>query len=112
VKPIHCRCGDEVVIKLVKGQWFIDYANSHGARIINMSFGGPGFSQSVKDAIDASPALCVCAAGNSGANNDQAPLYPASLRSDNIIAVAATDQNGQCSLFSSTGPAVELAARV
>ena len=27
-KPIHCRCGDEVVIKLVKGQWFIDYGNS------------------------------------------------------------------------------------
>jgi len=27
VKPIHCRCGTEVVIKLVKGQWFIDYAN-------------------------------------------------------------------------------------
>jgi leucyl-tRNA synthetase len=28
VKPIHCRCGSEIVIKLVKGQWFIDYANS------------------------------------------------------------------------------------
>jgi len=28
VKPIHCRCGSEVVIKLVKDQWFIDYANT------------------------------------------------------------------------------------
>jgi leucyl-tRNA synthetase len=28
VKPIHCRCGSEVVIKLVKGQWFIDYGNT------------------------------------------------------------------------------------
>jgi len=28
VKPIHCRCGSEIVVKLVKGQWFIDYANT------------------------------------------------------------------------------------
>lgn len=28
VKPVHCRCGGEVVIKLVKGQWFIDYGNA------------------------------------------------------------------------------------
>jgi leucyl-tRNA synthetase len=27
IKPIHCRCGTEVIIKLVKGQWFIDYSN-------------------------------------------------------------------------------------
>ncbi len=27
VKPIHCRCGSEVVVKLVKGQWFIDYGD-------------------------------------------------------------------------------------
>jgi len=27
VKPIHCRCGGEIVIKVVKGQWFIDYGN-------------------------------------------------------------------------------------
>jgi len=26
-KPIYCRCGGEIVIKLVKGQWFIDYGN-------------------------------------------------------------------------------------
>ncbi len=27
VKPIHCRCGAEIIIKAVKGQWFIDYGN-------------------------------------------------------------------------------------
>ena len=27
VKPIYCRCGSEIVVKLVKGQWFIDYGN-------------------------------------------------------------------------------------
>jgi thermitase len=96
---------DDVVIAA------IDYANSHGAHIINMSFGGPEFSQSVKDAIDASPALCVCAAGNSGENNDQTPLYPASFMSDNIISVAATDQSGALASFSDYGlKSVQVAA--
>jgi leucyl-tRNA synthetase len=27
IKPIFCRCGTEVVIRSVKGQWFIDYDN-------------------------------------------------------------------------------------
>ena len=27
VKPIYCRCGAEIIVKLVRGQWFIDYGN-------------------------------------------------------------------------------------
>lgn len=27
VKPVHCRCGAEITIKKVSGQWFIDYGN-------------------------------------------------------------------------------------
>jgi leucyl-tRNA synthetase len=27
VKPIYCRCGAEIIVKVVKGQWFIDYDN-------------------------------------------------------------------------------------
>ena len=69
----------------------IDYANSHGAHIINMSFGGNEYSQAEKDAIDASPAVCICSAGNDGYNNDQRPNYPGSCTSNNIITVAATD---------------------
>ncbi len=26
-KPVHCRCGAEIIIKKVHGQWFIDYGN-------------------------------------------------------------------------------------
>ncbi len=29
VKPIHCRCGNEIIIKSVKNQWFIDYGNDN-----------------------------------------------------------------------------------
>jgi subtilisin family serine protease len=71
----------------------IEYANANGAHIINNSWGGGGFNQFLKDAIDASSAVVVCAAGNDGTNNDIAPHYPSSYTSSNIIAVAATDQN-------------------
>ncbi|MEM7823939.1 MAG: leucine--tRNA ligase [Candidatus Aenigmatarchaeota archaeon] len=27
IKPVHCRCGAEIIIKKVPGQWFIDYSN-------------------------------------------------------------------------------------
>ncbi|BFI74973.1 leucine--tRNA ligase [Sulfurisphaera ohwakuensis] len=25
--PVYCRCGAEIVVKVIKGQWFIDYSN-------------------------------------------------------------------------------------
>jgi len=44
-----------------------EYASAMGTDVINCSWGGAGYSQALKDVIDASPALVVCAAGNSGA---------------------------------------------
>jgi subtilisin family serine protease len=79
------------------------YANAKGAHVINNSWGGAGFSQALKDAIDASPAVVVCAAGNSGTNNDAVPFYPASYTSANIISVAASDQNDMLASFSNYG---------
>ena len=81
----------------------IEYANSMGADIINNSWGGGGYNQALKDAIDASSALVVCAAGNNGRNNDSIPHYPSSYTSTNIIAVAATNQNDQLAGFSNYG---------
>ena len=58
-------------------------------------WGGGGYAQSLKDAIDAAGAagqLFVAAAGNDiGNNNDVFPVYPASFDSPNIVAVAATN---------------------
>ncbi|MEJ2100429.1 MAG: S8 family serine peptidase, partial [Desulfobacterales bacterium] len=80
----------------------IEYANEMGADIINNSWsGGPySYSQSLKDAIDASDALVVCAAGNSANNNDSTPNYPSSYSSPNIISVAASDQHDTLEYFS------------
>ena len=89
----------------------IEYANDMGADIINNSWGGSGYVQALKDAIDASDAVVVCAAGNSGRNNDSIPHYPSSYTSANIIAVAASDQDDQLAWFSNYGAvSVDVAA--
>ncbi len=87
------------------------YATANGAHVINNSWGGDGFSQTLEDAINASDAVVVCAAGNSGRDNDPAPFYPASYTSDNIISVAATDRNDNLASFSNYGAvSVDIAA--
>ncbi len=85
----------------------IEYAVANGARIINASWGGYGYSLSLYDAIDSANSegvLFISAAGNERNNNDgQTPLYPASYDLPNIISVAATDQNDQRAHFSNFG---------
>ncbi len=92
----------------------IDYAVQMGARIINASWGGAGYSsilgQAIKRAENAG-VLFVTAAGNNGTNNDQTPTYPASFSNTNILAVAASDRNDNLATFSNFGPStVHLAA--
>jgi subtilisin family serine protease len=90
------------------------YATSMGVRITNSSWGGGPFSQAMFDAIkaaDSRGALFVAAAGNSSADNDAAPVYPASYDVPNVIAVAATDQDDTLASFSNRGrTSVDLAA--
>jgi len=89
----------------------IEYANDMGAHIINNSWGGGGPSLALKEAVDASSALVVCAAGNTGTNIDIAPFYPASYTTPHIISVAATDQNDNRASFSNYGvTSVDVAA--
>jgi len=80
----------------------IIYAADHGARVINLSLGGPSPSQTVQNAVNyawTKGVLVACAAGNSGAG---APGYPAAYPS--CLAVAATDQNDQRASFSQFAP--------
>lgn len=67
----------------------LDYAASHGARVINMSFAGPQdplMERSMVAAVTKGIAL-VAASGNAGPKSP--PLYPAA--NPNVIAVGATD---------------------
>jgi subtilisin family serine protease len=93
----------------------IDYARRKGAKIINSSWGDYAYNSSalqdaIRSARDAG-VIFVAACGNDGSNNDQSPLYPASFRLDNIIAVAATTRTDSLATFSNYGPTnVHLAA--
>jgi len=92
------------------------YACSHGANIVNASLGGTGYSSSMRDAIAACPnTLFVVAAGNDGLNDDTSPHYPCNYGASpdnlqNVICVAATDQNDALATFSNYGTSVDLAA--
>lgn len=71
----------------------IYYAVNNGARILNNSWGGGGYSNSLVDAIAfayARRAIFIAAAGNSSVNNDVSPTYPASYSVPGIVSVAAT----------------------
>ena len=89
----------------------IQYAASNGAKIINSSLGGFGFSNSLFDAIataNSQGVLFIAAAGHGGGdgigdNNDLTPFYPASFDLPNIISVAATDQDDIRVPFSNFG---------
>lgn len=78
------------------------------ADAINMSFGGPGFSQTLQDALSAARdagVILVAAAGN---DNSDTPAYPAAMQG--VIAVSATDANDQKAPYSNFGDWVDLAA--
>ena len=84
----------------------VEYATMMGANIMSNSWGGGGFSQAMKDAIEAANdagILFVAAAGNSNSNNDVSPNYPSNYDVSNVVAVAATDHNDNKASFSSYG---------
>ncbi len=84
--------------------YLTDLKTRHGLNFVatNNSWGGGGFSQALKDAIDragTADILFVAAAGNGGRdgvgdNNDTTPNYPSSYANANIIAVAAITSTG------------------
>lgn len=81
----------------------IDYAERMGAKIVNCSWESADYNPVLKDVIDHSDMLFVCAAGNSHINIDEAPVYPAAFDSNNVISVAAKDSGDRFSKFSNFG---------
>jgi hypothetical protein len=83
-------------------------------RVTSNSWGGGGFTQSLKDAMaqaEAAGVVNVCAAGNSGQNADASPMYPAAYDNRGIVSVLASDQNDAGASFTNYGLAsVDIAA--
>jgi subtilisin family serine protease len=98
----------------------IVYAVRHGAKIINLSIGGPATSQVEQRAIRWAArqgVLIVAAAGNEHADGNR-PEFPAALlqpvgsygRGGIGLAVGATSMDGRRADFSNTGSYLSLAA--
>ncbi|MEI7806436.1 MAG: S8 family serine peptidase [Hyphomicrobiales bacterium] len=86
----------------------LDWSAANGARIINMSFAGPGdpaISRSLAAAAKKGVVL-IAAAGNAGASSP--PLYPAA--DPNVIAVTATDSQDKLFEPSNRGRHIAVAA--
>ncbi len=97
------RCDDASVVA------GIYYAVDNGARVINLSLGGPGDSSALRAAVayaTARDVLITAAAGNEGGGG--AANYPAAY--PDVIAVAASDRDDRIGQFSNSGNYVSLTA--
>lgn len=81
--------------------------NQTPADVINLSFGGPGGSQLLQEAVDAAVArgaVVVASAGNDA--TDVATYAPAGL--ENVIAVGGADELGGLAGYSNFGPRIDI----
>ena len=87
----------------------IDWAVAHGAKVINMSFGGNAPDAALQTSINnawAAGVVLVAAAGN---DNGGPILYPAAAT--NVVAVGALDTDGVTrASFSNIGPQLAISA--
>lgn len=86
----------------------VNRAVALGARVINLSLGGPGSDPALEDSLVAARqqgVVLVAAAGNDGVER---VLYPA--RSPSVIAVGAVNNSKQKAYFSNCGPQLDLVA--
>ena len=86
----------------------IIYAADHGAKVINLSFGGTASSLALQNAINyawSKQCVIVAAAGNSGNN---VPFYPAACT--NVISVSATNSADARPTWSNFGSYVDVSA--
>lgn len=81
----------------------IAFARENGAKVINASYEGTGWSLSMRNAIQAFPGLVIAASGNSGNDLDVSPSYPCAYGLSNIICVGATDSNDALTSWSNYG---------
>ncbi|WP_256684526.1 S8 family serine peptidase [Halococcus qingdaonensis] len=86
----------------------IEWAADQGADVINMSLGGGGYTNTMKNAVSyaqSNGSLVVAAAGNNGTSSVS---YPAAY--NECLAVSALDSNENLASYSQYGSEIELAA--
>ena len=91
----------------------IDYAQSHGAKVINCSFVTSTYSAALSNAffgVREQGIVVAAAAGNTGTDNDTVPAYPAGFKIDNIVSVTATTHTDGFSGYNYGATTVHLGA--
>lgn len=83
-------------------------AIADGAKVINMSLGQTAFSQSLYDAVQLAWSANVVIVAGAGNDGTTVPFYPAAF--DNVISVAAFDEDHRRAAFSSYGSWVDVSA--
>jgi subtilisin family serine protease len=89
----------------------INYARNMGAKIINASWGGGGFSNALQQAITQfqnAGGIFVAAAGNESSNNVTTPAFPANY--SGVISVGASTRTDTLASFSNFGTNVDVVA--
>ncbi|MFH1119468.1 MAG: S8 family serine peptidase [Bacteroidota bacterium] len=86
----------------------IQWAANNGADVINMSWGGPGYSQTNQNTINAIHNMGVVLVAAAGNDNVSTPHYPSGYT--NVISVASTDSDDLKSDFSNFATSVDVCA--
>ncbi len=87
---------------------FVGLPESSKADVINLSLGGPFYSQAVQDAVNEAIQQNVVVVAAMGNDSKQVIQFPAAF--EGVIAVGATDPNDARASFSTTGPHISVSA--
>ncbi|HLN53098.1 MAG TPA: S8 family serine peptidase [Lentimicrobium sp.] len=86
----------------------VQWAAANGADIINMSWGGAGFSQTNQNLINSVASQGIVLIAAAGNENTGSPHYPSAY--ENVISVASVDWNDVKSDFSNFSTTVDISA--
>lgn len=114
IMPLKIHGGEKSSGSVASAIKAIKYAVMMDADVFNISWGSSATTASIttlEQTIRESDMLFVCAAGNTGSDNDQTPVYPASFRMDNVISVSFVNAFGFLTAKSNYGAlSVDIAA--
>lgn len=107
-KMIPVKIADDASSSLSGAYLGVEYAIMSGANIMNMSWGGSGYSatyQALFNLAKSKGMVCVAAAGNASTSM---PMYPASY--NNVISVASSTITDALSSFTNYGATIDVTA--
>ena len=93
-------------LNMCKFKELIEHIAKNSIRIVNLSMGSSNINEWLcfqEAALKNNKIIFVVSAGNNGFDIDKNPIYPASLKLDNIITVTSSDLNGRVGRGSNIG---------